>query len=86
MPELPVKPEYESLLTDFHKVEQIPDSGDFDAKLQIIDIPGENPALETTEEGITTARGDFAKLTREAKDLRFSFFGNEGLVFRQTLK
>lgn len=86
LPELPVKPEYESLLTDFHKVEQIPDGSDFDAKLQIIDMPGENPALETTKDGTITARGDFAKLTRETADLRFSFFGNEGLVFRQTLK
>ena len=38
--QLPVPPEYESLLTDFHKVEEIPVEGKFDGEFEIIDEPG----------------------------------------------
>ena len=34
----------------------------------------------------TIAKGAFARLTKQTKDLRYTFFGNEGLLFRRTLK
>ena len=85
LPELPIKPEFESLLTDFHKVEQIPWRGDFDAKLLIIDQPDTEVCLQVCD-GMTIATGNLSNLTKQARDLRYSLFGNEGLLFRQTLK
>ena len=85
LPELPAKPEYESLLTDFHKIEEIPYGNGLDSVLVIIDQPDRKPSLRTVE-GMTIASGAFSKLTKQTKDLRYSLFGNEGLIFRQTLK
>lgn len=85
LPRLPIKAEFESLLTDFHKVEQIPYNSDSDAKLLIVEQPEMQAALHTVG-GMTIATGNFSQLTKQARDLRYSFFGNEGLVFRQTLK
>jgi hypothetical protein len=83
--QLPVPPEYESLLTDFHKVEEIPAAGKFDGEFEIIDEPGKQGRFEF-KGGKTIARGDFSKLVKQTKDIRYSFFGNEGSLYRQTLK
>lgn len=85
LPKLPIKPEFESLLTDFHKVEQIHWRGDFDWKLLIIDQLDTGTCLRVCD-GMTFAAGDLSNLTKQARDLRYSLFGNEGLLFRQTLK
>ena len=34
----------------------------------------------------SVARGDFSKLVKQTRDIRYSFFGNEGSLYRQTLK
>jgi len=85
LPQLPLKPEYESLLTDFHKVEPIDSPAAADVELTIID-QGDAPASLEIANRRTTATGNFGQLTHQARDLRYSFFGNEGLVFRQSLK
>ena len=82
---LPVPPEYESLLTDFHKVEEIPAEGKFDGQFEIIDEPGKEGRFELNGEK-SVARGDFSKLVQQTRDIRYSFFGNEGSLYRQTLK
>jgi len=82
---LPVLPEYESLLTDFHKVEEIPVVGGFDGEFEIVDEPGKKGRFELKGEKYV-ARGDFSKLVRQTRDMRYSFFGNEGSLYRQTLK
>ncbi len=83
--QLPVPPEYESLLTDFHKVEEIPIEGKFDGEFEIIDEPGKEGRFEFRGEK-SIARGDFSKLVKQTRDIRYSFFGNEGSLYRQTLK
>ncbi len=83
--QLPVPPEYESLLTDFHKVEEIPADGKFDGQFEIINEPGKEGRFEFKGEK-TVARGDFGRLVKQTRDIRYSFFGNEGSLYRQTLK
>lgn len=83
--QLPVPPEYESLLTDFHKVEEVPAEGKFDGVFEIVDEPGKEGSFEFSGEK-TIARGDFSNLVKQTKDIRYSFFGNEGSIYRQTLK
>ncbi len=82
---LPVLPEYESLLTDFHRVEEISTAGGFDGEFEIIDEPDVNARFELNGKK-SVARGDFSKLVGQTRDMRYSFFGNEGSLYRQTLK
>jgi hypothetical protein len=85
LPVLPLRAEYESLLTDFHKAESIPVNGKSDAQLLILDNAGEKPSILSAGD-TTIAKGDFSELTKNTRDLRYSLFGNEGLVYRRTLK
>ena len=84
LPELPLKAEYESLLTDFHKVTEIEFSEGLDSYLIIVDEETMIPVINISHDKIL-ASGSFLKLTSETDDLRFSFFGNEGLIFRYAL-
>lgn len=84
LPELPLKAEYESLLTDYHKVEEIKYSDNLDSYIFIYDEPNIKPTLDIFFNRVI-ATGDFTRLTRETLDLRYSIFGNEGLLFRYTL-
>ncbi len=84
LPELPLKAEYESLLTDFHKVTETEFSGGLDSYLIIVDEETMIPVINIFYDEIL-ASGSFLKLTSETDDLRFSFFGNEGLIFRYAL-
>lgn len=85
LPSLPLKLEQKSLLTDFHRVDEIPYRNNLDARLVIIEEPGNEVSLRTDPE-IITVTGGVADLIRQTQDLRYSLFGNEGLIFRQTLK
>ena len=84
LPQLPLKAEYESLLTDFHKIEEMEFSGGLDSFLIIVDEENVSPLIRISPDRIL-ASGSFLKLSSEADDLRFSFFGNEGLIFRYVL-
>lgn len=85
LPKLPLKPEFESLLTDFYKADEISNARNYDGQLLTVDEPDETPTISTIG-NMTIARGAFSKLTKATKDLRFTLFGNEGLIFRRTLQ
>ncbi|MCP2605246.1 hypothetical protein NLC29_03735 [Candidatus Aminicenantes bacterium AH-873-B07] len=84
LPVFPLKMELESLLTDFHKIEEINYSSDLDSYFIILDEETLTPEILISSSRIF-ASGPFLKLTHECEDLRFSFFGNEGLFFRYVL-
>ncbi len=84
LPKLPLKTEYESLLTDFHQVKEIEFSDNLDAYLKINDDEKILPKLKISSEEIV-ATGFFSELTKNTSDLRYSLFGNEGLLFRYAL-
>ena len=84
LPNFPLKIELESLLTDFYKIEEIDYSSNLDAYFIILDEETLTPEISISESRIF-ASGPFTKLTQECEDLRFSFFGNEGLFFRYVL-
>ncbi len=85
LPSLPLKVEVPSLLTDFHRVEKITPVKSPDVRLVISDRAGGKPFLRV-KPGLVTAGGDLIRLTETTRDQRYTLFGNEGLVFRYTLK
>jgi hypothetical protein len=74
----------QSLLTDFHKVKDIPFDDTLDAYVYVLDLPSIPPAIYVTERGIWTA-GDYADLDDRVADRRYTLFGNMGLLFRYGL-
>ncbi|MCP2520197.1 hypothetical protein NLC82_03005 [Candidatus Aminicenantes bacterium AC-335-A11] len=84
LPVFPLKIELKSLLTDFHEIKEIEYNQDLDAYFIILDEEKLKPRIFITQSRIF-AHGPFVRLTRECEDLRYSFFGNEGLFFRFVL-
>jgi len=84
LPQLPLKIEIQSLLTDFNEVQEIPYSSDCDGYISVREEQTQEATLEFSG-GNLKLRGPFINLTQEATDLRFSIWGNQGLVFRYTL-
>jgi hypothetical protein len=84
LPCLPPPLEVKSLLTDFRAVERIPYSSGADGRITVWDRPGGRPSyrLSGTQAHFS---GPFAGLARRASDLRFSFWGNQGFLYRFTL-
>lgn len=76
LPSFPGRLKLESLLTDFHRVEEIPFKGKMDACLEIIDRPGGKVSVNIGPEKII-AKGDLGKLIKDCRDPRYSLFGNE---------
>ena len=74
LPELPFKAEYESLLTDFRKAEEIAFSEGLDSYLELTDDENIPPRIKISTDRIL-AHGPFLTLTSETDDLRFTFFG-----------
>ncbi len=79
----PLKIEVKSLLTDFKDVESIPYSAGLDGYISVEESK-EDPSFEFSEEKVRF-KGPFIKLTREASDLRFSLWGNQGFLYRYAL-
>ena len=79
----PLKTEVKSLLTDFKDVESIPYSADLDGYISVEEST-EDPSFEFSGEK-ARFRGPFLNLTREASDLRFSLWGNQGFLYRYAL-
>jgi len=79
----PLKTEVKSLLTDFKDVESIPYSTDLDGYISVEESM-DDPYFEFSGEK-ARFRGPFLKLTREASDLRFSLWGNQGFLYRYAL-
>jgi hypothetical protein len=83
LPPIPFDIEVKSLLTDFHRVDRIPYTDDLDGYIQILDSP-EIPHYERHGKTFLFS-GSFEELSRAASDLRFSFWGNQGFLYRYTL-
>jgi len=83
LPSMPLGVKVESLLTDFHRVEQISPGEDLDGSITIENEPG-TPAYEWEDDGVIF-KGPFSQLQKNASDLRYSFWGNQGFLFRYTL-
>ncbi|UCC39112.1 MAG: hypothetical protein JSV96_15100 [Candidatus Aminicenantes bacterium] len=83
LPCLPLELEVKSLLTDFNEVEAIPYSTGLDGYISIEESE-ERPIFESSEKQVRF-RGPFIKLEREASDLRFSLWGNQGFLYRYVL-
>ena len=81
--QFPLKTEVKSLLTDFKEVESIPYSTDLDGYI-LVEESEEGPSFEFSAEQ-ARFKGSFLKLTREASDLRFSLWGNQGFLYRYAL-
>jgi hypothetical protein len=83
LPSFPLKIEVKSLLTDFMDVEQIPYSENLDGYISIHESE-DTPSCEFLgDRAIFT--GPIRKLSRDASDLRFSLWGNQGFLYRYSL-
>lgn len=83
LPSFPFGIEVKSLLTDFHRVDQIPYSEDHDGYIRIQDSQAA-ANYKRLETGFIF-EGPFETLTQTASDLRFSFWGNQGFLYRYVL-
>jgi hypothetical protein len=72
--------EVKSLLTDFHRVDRIPYSDDLDGYIRILD--SRTPPHYERQGKKFIFSGPFEDLTRTASDHRFSFWGNQGFLYR----
>ncbi len=83
LPQLPLKAEVKSLLTDFRDVKEIPYSNNLDGYVSVQDTE-ENPTYQRSGNK-ALFRGYFLRMHQEASDLRFSLWGNQGFLYRFTL-
>jgi len=77
----------QSLLTDYHRVDDVPWDGapaGVDAEIRILDVPGLGPAI-VLEPDRVLAVGDWTALEAANSDRRYSLFGNLGFVFRYVI-
>jgi hypothetical protein len=77
----------QSLLTDYHRVDDVPwdgEPGGVDAELRIVDAPGLEPAITLAPDRVL-AVGDWTALEAANSDRRYSLFGNLGFVFRYVI-
>jgi len=81
LPALPPPLEVKSLLTDFAAVEEIPYSSRADGRISVKEKPGVNPSYHISGTRVAFS-GPFVELTREATDLRYSLWGNQGFLYR----
>lgn len=75
--------EVESQLTNIHKFEDVPYE-DLDAEFVVIDDPQTKPSISIGDR-TCFCTGDFTRMEKECKDIRYSVFGNLGLFFRYSL-
>ncbi len=77
----------QSLLTDYHRVDDVPWDGaptGVDAEIRIVDTPGLAPAIALEPDRVL-AVGDWTALEAGNSDRRYSLFGNLGYVFRYAI-
>ena len=85
--ELIRSPEYftaqvqQSLLTDYHAIQEIPYAPDLDAEIFILDEKDAAPRLLLGEDRVV-AVGDFTALEASVLDRRYTLFGNLGFLYR----
>ncbi len=83
LPSFPLTLEVKSLLTDFMDVEQIPYSENLDGHISIHESD-DTLSCEFLGDRVIF-KGPIRKLFREASDLRFSLWGNQGFLYRYSL-
>ncbi|HEX2988572.1 MAG TPA: hypothetical protein VHS06_10430, partial [Chloroflexota bacterium] len=69
------------LLTDVHRVDDIPFDSNLDAYLYLIDLPDVPPSVRVGDREVWCA-GPFSRLDAAMADRRYSVFGNLGLFFK----
>jgi len=77
----------QSLLTDYHRVDEVPWSGapvEVDAELCVLDTPGLGPSVTLAPDRALLV-GDWTALEAAATDRRYSLFGNLGFLFRYVI-
>jgi hypothetical protein len=76
----------QSLLTDYHRVDDVPwdGPGAVDAEIDVLDVPGVAPAI-TLGPDRALAVGDWTAAEAAASDRRYTLFGNLGFLFRYTI-
>jgi hypothetical protein len=77
----------QSLLTDYHRVDDVPWDGGptgVDAEIRIVDTPGLAPAIALEPDRVL-AVGDWTAFEAANSDRRYSLFGNLGFVFRYAI-
>ncbi|HSE96084.1 MAG TPA: hypothetical protein VLD61_09330 [Methylomirabilota bacterium] len=77
----------QSLLTDYHRVDDVPWSGassEVDAELRVLDTPGLSPVISLARDRALLV-GDWTALEAAAVDRRYSLFGNLGFLFRYVI-
>ncbi len=80
----PLPLEVKSLLTDFRELQNIPYPADPDGRISIYEMTGVKPSCRISGQR-AVFRGPFISLTRRASDLRYSFWGNQGFLYRFVL-
>ncbi len=83
LPPFPFGIEVQSLLTDFHRVEQISYAENHDGYIRIQESP--EAAHYEGQDNQYIFSGPFENLSLRASDLRYSFWGNQGFLYRYTL-
>ncbi len=85
LPKLFFSASFESLLTDFHEIEPIEyrDKG-LDFYITMTDVADQSIEVKVSD-GQIQLTGSILQATEQASDLRYTLFGNEGLVFRYIL-
>ncbi len=74
----------QSLLTDYHRVDDIPWASGVDAEVHVLDVAGLDPQITLAPDRVL-AVGDWAALEAAASDRRYTLFGNLGFLFRYTI-
>lgn len=77
----------QSLLTDYHRVDEVPWDGGragVDAEIVVLDAPGAAPTIACAAER-AVAVGDWTALEAANSDRRYSLFGNLGFLFRYAI-
>lgn len=84
LPQIPFPMEVKSLQTDFKDVEEVPwNEGCFDGRISIEDNSG--PTHISRDEDSVLVQGPLSEMADSASDLRFSLWGNLGLLYRFVL-
>jgi len=84
LPRLPFALEVKSLLTDFHRVEEIAYSSELDGLITLNESADTEPACLYTPEHVHF-RGPLLALEAGASDPRYSLWGNQGFLYRYAL-
>jgi len=83
LPHLTLETKIESLLTDFETIEAIPFNMDLDGYISIEET--ESPPSYEIQDDQILFKGPFLRLQKEASDPRYTFWGNQGFLYRYTL-